>query len=73
MHWLTTILAVDDFEHAKTPFYVIGGALVAWALLLSAIGLRQPDFPRGAVAGRMVMGLGTLLVAVTLVTAVAVS
>jgi hypothetical protein len=73
MHWLTTVLAVDHVEHSKTPFYVVGGALVAWTIVLSGLGLSQPEFPRGAVAGRLVIGLSTALVAATIVTIVLVS
>lgn len=73
MHWVTTVLAVDHVEHSKTPFYVIGSALVVWAIVLSGLGLSQPAFPRGAVAGRLVMGLSAALVTGTLATIVLVS
>ncbi len=33
-------------EKSKVPFYIAGGALVAWALIVSVgLGLRKPDFP----------------------------
>jgi hypothetical protein len=47
-------------EVSKTPFYVAAGVLVAWALLLSAVGIaRHATFPpsRGAATGMMFLTL----------------
>ena len=55
---------------SKTPFYVAGGLLAAWAVLLGAFGFTHPDFPGSAVASRVVMLASAVLVAATLVTAV---
>jgi plastocyanin len=55
---------------SKVPFYLAGGLLAGWAVLLSATGLTHPDFPGSAVRARLVM-LGTaVLVAATLTAAV---
>jgi hypothetical protein len=56
-------------EHSKTAFYVAGGALAAWAVLVSLIGIAKPDFP-GRAASRTVMTLSVLLVAGAASTAV---
>jgi len=67
------ILAAETAEKAepsKTAFYVAGGLLAVWAVVLSAIGLRQPTFPRNESAKRGVMALSVLLVAAAMVTAV---
>lgn len=40
---------------SKTAFYVGGGLLAVWAVVLSALGLSRPDFPRGQGAGRLVL------------------
>jgi len=32
-------------EVSKTPFYVLGGLLAAWAVILAGVGLTRPDFP----------------------------
>jgi len=41
---LAPILAA---EKSKVPFYIAGGLLVAWALIVSlALGMRKPEFPR---------------------------
>ena len=67
------ILAAETAEKAepsKTAFYIAGGLLAAWAVVLSAIGLTQPDFPANEGAKRGVMALSALLVAAAMVTAV---
>ncbi|MFL5821667.1 MAG: plastocyanin/azurin family copper-binding protein [Solirubrobacteraceae bacterium] len=56
---------------SKAPFYLLGGLLAAWAVVLSAIGLSRPGFPESPGRARAVMGLSALLVAATMVTAVA--
>ena len=61
-------------EKSKTPFYIAGGILVAWALFISlAIGLRQPKFPEGPAQQRAVMAISVLLVLATVSCAVIVS
>ena len=63
MHVLSLLLAAaEEAEPSKTPFYVAGGALAVWAVLLSAIGLTRPSFPGTAAASRGVMALSALLV-----------
>jgi hypothetical protein len=57
-------------ETSKTPYYVAGGLLVLFALLLGATGIVREDFPasRGATLG--VLGLAGLLVLATMASAV---
>ena len=50
-------------EKSKVPFYIAGGALVVWALVLSsALGMRKPDFPGSATGERAVIAITALLV-----------
>jgi plastocyanin len=43
-------------EKSKVAFYIAGGALVLWALIVSlGLGLRRPDFP-GSLAGQRAVG-----------------
>jgi hypothetical protein len=75
MHALL-VAAAEAAEHAepsKTAFYIAGGALAAWAVILSAFGLSKPDFPTGAAAARGVMAISVVLVGAALVAAVATS
>src|ERR1700704_6528477 len=30
---------------SKVPFFIAGGAVAAWAVILAAIGLNRPEFP----------------------------
>ena len=68
----SALLVLAAAEHtSKTPFYVAGGVLVAFALVMAAVGTRGAEtFPstRGARAGVCV--LAALLVAATMATAV---
>jgi plastocyanin len=44
-------------ETSKTPFYIAGGVLVVWAVVLAGLGLSRDSFPGGASGGRGVMGI----------------
>jgi hypothetical protein len=58
-------------ETSKVPFYVAGIALTVFALIVAALGIRaHGTFPGSRGAARAVMGLGVLLVAATMATAV---
>ena len=56
-----SVLLLAASESSKTPFYILGGALALWAVILAAIGLRRPDFPgdlrgqRGVIAVSLAM------------------
>jgi uncharacterized cupredoxin-like copper-binding protein len=61
-------------EKSKTPFYIAGGLLVVWALVVSlGLGLRIPSFPRTLGAERAVMGVSAALVVLAIAMAVATS
>jgi hypothetical protein len=70
MHALL-VAAAEHAEPSKTAFFIAGGALAAWAVLLSFFGLTRPDFPGNAAAARGVMAISTVLVAAAAITAVA--
>jgi plastocyanin len=55
---------------SKVPFYVAGGLLAGWAVLLGLIGLSHPDFPGSDGRARLVMLTTGVLVAATLTAAV---
>jgi plastocyanin len=54
----------------KGPFYAVGAALVAWAVLLAAFGVTHPDFPRSEARARLLMLTTALLVGGTITAAV---
>jgi uncharacterized cupredoxin-like copper-binding protein len=60
-------------EKSKTPFYIAGGLLVAWALFVS-LGLgRKPDFPSSLAQQRGIMAVSAVLVILAVSMAVVVS
>ena len=60
-------------EPSKVPFYVMGGILATWAVVLSAIGLSRAEFPGSAGGARAVMAISAVLVLGTVTSAVATS
>jgi hypothetical protein len=65
MHAVAIALApiMGVAEKSKVPFYIAGGALVAWAVILSlVVGTRKPDFPSNAAGVRVVIAITTVLV-----------
>ena len=74
MHTALHLAPVLAAEKSKVPFYVAGGLLVAWALVVSlALGLRDPRFPGGLAGQRAVSAVTAVLVLAALVTAVVTS
>ena len=67
------VAAAEHAEPSKTAFFIAGGALAAWAVILSAFGLTRPDFPGSGAAARGVMAISVVLVAGAMIAAVATS
>lgn len=51
-------------------FYFAGGVLVAWALLVSAIGVFKPEFPGSTAVARAVGVISVILVIAAIGTAI---
>jgi hypothetical protein len=68
----TLLLAAEEAsEPSKVPFEIAAAVLVAWALVLAFVGIRQhATFPPSTGAQRGLMLLTVLLVAATMFTAV---
>ncbi|MEA2268931.1 MAG: hypothetical protein QOC64_1541 [Solirubrobacteraceae bacterium] len=62
--------AAGEAEVSKTPFYVAGGLLAVWAVVISVVGLRSPDFPRGDGAARGVMAITAVLMVAAMATSI---
>jgi uncharacterized cupredoxin-like copper-binding protein len=61
-------------EKSKVPFYIAGGVLVVWAMVVSmGIGMRNPSFPATLGAERGVMAITVVLVLVAVSMAVVTS
>jgi plastocyanin len=73
MHGLLLVTGTVIFAAAKskTALYVVGSVLVLWAVVVSWLGIRDPDFP-GKVGGeRTVMAISGVLVVATIGSAIA--
>jgi hypothetical protein len=68
---LSIVLAAA--EPSKTPFYLVGGALAVWAVVLSAVGLTRPSFPGGRGGQRVVIMLTLALMVATMAVAISTS
>ena len=62
--------AAEESEPSKVPFYIAGGILAAYAVLLSALGISRRGFPANKTQGRGVMALSAVLVVAAMATAV---
>ena len=54
--------AAEEHHRSEAPFFIAGGVLAAFAVLISVVGIMRPDFPTSSGAARGVMGLGAVLV-----------
>ena len=64
------VLAAEEAETSKTAFYLCGGLLAAWAVVLGFVGLRSPDFPGSGAAARGIMAVTAVLMVAAMATAV---
>jgi hypothetical protein len=64
------LIAFAAEETSKVPFYIAGGVLVAWALLVSLFAIRRETFPSSEGQSRGVMAISVLLIAAAMATAV---
>jgi plastocyanin len=64
MHGATLhLLPILGAEKSKIAFYIAGGALAVWAVVVSVgLGLRMPDFPRNVGGERAVIAITVVLV-----------
>ena len=72
LHALTTVFAAaeGEAEPSKTAFYICGGLLAAWAVVLAAFGMSRSTFPETAGAQRGVQLISLVFVVAAMATAV---
>jgi hypothetical protein len=58
---------------SKAPFYIAGGVLAVYAVILAAVGITQPKFPHSGRGARAVMILSFVLVVITIAMAIKTS
>jgi hypothetical protein len=68
---VTVLLAAS--EPSRVPFFIAGGLLAVWAVVLSWIGLTRPAFPGGVAGERAVIGISLTLAAVAVAMAIVTS
>jgi hypothetical protein len=68
-----SLLLLATAESSKTPFYILGGALVVWALVLAGIGLRRPEFPGDLRGQRGVIGVSLAMIVLAIGAAILTS
>jgi hypothetical protein len=68
---ITLLLAAG--EPSKVPFYIAGGILVVWALVLAGVGLTRPAFPGNERGARGVMAVSVVLMVLAMAMAVITS
>jgi len=60
-------------EPSKVPFYLAGGVLAAWAVVLAGIGLTRPEFPFDVRGERAVIAISFVLMAIAIAMAIVTS
>ena len=67
----TLLLAASGTS--KVPFFIAGGALAAWAVILAAIGLNRPDFPGDLRGQRAVIAITFTIAVIAIAMAIVTS
>jgi len=57
-----SLLLLAASAPSKVPFYICGGALAVWAVLLAGIGLSRPEFPHNEAGQRGVIAVSSVLI-----------
>lgn len=73
LNLISGLLAATESEPSKTAFYVAGSLFAVWAVVLSAIGLRNADFPPTGTVARLVMTISLVGLLATASFAIATS
>ncbi|HEY1712343.1 MAG TPA: hypothetical protein VGG07_05545 [Solirubrobacteraceae bacterium] len=71
MSALLLITAAD--EPSKVPFFIIGGALAIYAVILSTLGIQRPSFASTRAGERGVIALTAVLAVIAVATAILTS
>ncbi|MGZ4165248.1 MAG: hypothetical protein ACXVR1_08485 [Solirubrobacteraceae bacterium] len=66
-------LLITAAETSKTPFFLIGGALAVYAVILATIGIQRPGFPFNARGQRGVIVVTAVMVVLAIGAAILTS
>ncbi|HZO36469.1 MAG TPA: hypothetical protein VFB41_06285 [Solirubrobacteraceae bacterium] len=67
---MLSLLAAEAAESSKTLFYVLGGLLAGWAVVLTVLGMSRADFPTSDSGARGVMAITAVFVVAAMAAAV---
>jgi hypothetical protein len=67
---LLAAAAEAGHESSKTAFYICGGLLAVWAVVVALLGLSRVGFPGNRKAERGVLSISAVLVVAAMATAV---
>jgi hypothetical protein len=70
VHALLVLAAAEAEEKSKVPFFICGGLLAGWAIVMFAVGMRSQTFPGGPSGQRGVIAVSVVLVVAAMATAV---
>ena len=70
LHALISFAASEGEEPSKTAFYIAGGLLAVYAVVIGFIGITRDGFPAKKAQARGVMALSAVLVAAAMASAV---
>jgi hypothetical protein len=70
---MSPLLITAAEETSKTPFFIIGGALALYAVILATIGIQREGFPFSARGQRGVIALTAALVVLAIGAAILTS
>ena len=65
--------AAEEHHKSEAPFFIAGAILVSFAIVISVVGFKKPDFPGTDGAARGIMALSATLVVATLSCAIYVA
>lgn len=69
--FLTFAAETAGEEESPTLFYIFGGALALWAVIVSFVGIRrQENWPGSEGTARAIMGISSVLVVLAMASAV---
>ena len=70
---MSVLLLTAADAPSKVPFFIIGGALAVYAVILATIGIQRPNFPGGASGQRGVIALTLVMVVLAIGAAILTS
>jgi hypothetical protein len=74
LHAIVTFAAEEAHEKSHAAFYIAGGILALWAVLVSFVGIRgHENWPSNDGAARGIMGISAVLVVCAMASAVITS